>query len=737
MQIRSGRVFSMAMALLSSHSVLAEEPTQAGDQAAESVTTLEPISVTATPVQDESAYLVVDASVATKTDTPLMLTPMTVQVIPQAILTDLDVTGSDLRIPMSYVGVQNLGMQDSGDYLIFRGFLTTTTLWNGFRMEDATPSINYASGGVWMDNVDRLEVLKGPASVLYGRMEPGGAVDVVTRKPLDEFRGVVYAGAGSWSNYWAGADLGGAIDDDKTLLFRLNAAIETSDSWFKFGDDTRSEGIAPVLEWRITPQTVLSVEGQYRKFSGSSNAQQYMPIDPDNGQSTVVDPRYTLMPGNESRFEQGRTYVALDQRLNSDWSASLKYMHSDADNPEYRNVLAAGGSTFPLGPGATSLWVFEGKNQLTTDAMILDVTGHASLLGIKHTILLGADYYWKDFSQRSGADWMQTIDFLNPTPPAPVALTDTWRLKNDEYSFYAQDQMELPRNWFLLIGGRQQSIDERSVSDMPSMFSPPEDVTYKTNVFLPRAGVLWQASPRLSTYYYYTENVGSSNGLDASGSPIKPEKSRQNEVGVKSSWFDGRLNATGAAFNLTKYNIASADLANPGFNIAVGEVRSTGFELDLQGALTPAWNILANYTHARPYVVKGASGAAALQPQYIVKGQDLPFVSNDSFSAWTSYRFQREALAGLRIGGGFNWYSAPNPVDGASVDTDSYAVASVFAAYEVVLGGQKVGLQLNVNNLFDEEYLVYQADDVSYGGNTLAGNWGEPRQIRVTLRTEF
>lgn len=737
MQIRFSSLISVGVALMSAQFALAEEPTQEGGRTTEGVTTLSPISVTATPVADDTTYAAVNASVATKTDTPLMQTPMTVQVIPQSILKDLDVTGSDLRTPMSYVGVQNLGMQDSGDYLIFRGFLTTTTLWNGFRIEDATPSINYASGGVWMDNVDRLEVLKGPASVLYGRMEPGGAVDVVTKKPLADFRGVVYAGAGSWSNYWAGADLGGAIDDAKTLLFRLNAALETSDSWLQYGDNTRSEGIAPALEWRITPQTVLSIEGQYRKFNGSSNAQQYMPIDPDNGQSTVVEPKYTMMPGNESRFEQSRTYIALDQRFNAEWSASLKYMHSDADNPKYRNVLAAGGSSFPLGPGTTSLWVFEGNSQLTTDATILDVTGHASFLGIKHTLLLGADYYWKEFNQHSGADWAQTIDFLNPTPPAAVALTDTWRLKNHEYSFYAQDQMELPHDWYLLIGGRQQSIDERNVSDMPSMFAPPEDVTYKTNVFLPRAGLLWQAAPWLSTYYYYTENVGSSNGLDASGSPIKPEKSRQNEIGAKSAWFDGRLNAAAAAFNLTKYNIASADLANPGFNIGVGEVRSTGFELDLQGALTPAWNMLANYTRARPYVVKGASGAAALQPQYIVKGEDLPFVSNDSVSAWTTYRFHGEALAGLRIGGGINWYSAPNPVDGATVDTDSYTVASVFAAYDVVLGVQKVSLQLNVNNVFDEEYLVYQADDVSYGGNTLAGNWGEPRQFRVTLRTEF
>ncbi len=692
------------------------------------------VEVTGTAV---AGYAVQRMSTATKTDTPLLQTPMTVEVLPQQILKEQGQSSGSLPNALTYLGVQNLGMKDQGDYLIFRGFSSPTTLWNGFRIEDATPGVTYANGSVWMNNVEQLEVLKGPASILYGRTEPGGAVNVLTKKPLENFQGEVNTGVGSWSSRWLDVDLTGALNEDKTLLYRINIANEDSDSWYSHGPKSHSQGIAPALEWRISPQTKLSFEGQYRRFEGGTNAQQYIPIDPATNRPISVSRKDTMLPGNISEFRQDRSYVALDHQFNPDWSLSWKVMHNDANNPHYRNNLAAGGSIFPLGPGQTFLYVFEGQNRQKTDATMLDITGHFATSDIKHTVLLGADYYNKRFTQLSGADFAQATDYLDPDLPARVALTDTWSLRNREYSWYLQDQMELPGNWHLLLGGRQQSIRERNVSDMPSMFSGPQDVTYKKTVFLPRFGLLWQPAPWLSTYYSYAENMGSSNGLEASGSPIKPEWSKQHEVGIKSEWLNGRLLATFAVFNLTKFNVASADLANPGFNIGVGEVRSTGYELNIQGALTPAWSMLANYSHARPHVITGASGATALQPQTIVAGQDLPFVSNDTFALWTSYRLPGESLSGWTIGGGVNWASAPNPVDGATIKTRSYTVTSAFASYETRLAGKKATLQLNVNNLFDKKYLLYQNDDVSVGGNTLAGSWGTPRQIRMNMRVEF
>jgi iron complex outermembrane receptor protein len=640
---------------------------------------------------------------------------------------------------LAYLGVQTLGMKDSGDYLIFRGFTSPTTLWNGFRIEDATPSLSYANGGVWMDNVERLDVIKGPSSILYGRAEPGGAVNVLTKRPQADFRGEVNAGGGYWANRWLGLDVTGSFNEDKTVLGRINLAQEDSDSWYRYGPKYHSQGVAPALEWHISPQTTLSLEGQYRNVEGGTNAQQYIPIDPATGQPLAVDPSLTMMPGNISRYRQNRTYLALDHQFTPEWAVSLKYMRNDANNPYYRNNLAAGGSLFPLGPGQTFMWVFGGQNRQTTNATILDVTGHVEALGIKHTLLLGMDYYKKQFDQLSGADWAQTADYLNPALPTPVALTDTWSLRNRESAWYVQDQMELLRNWHLLLGGRQQSIYEHNISNMPSMFSPPQDVIYQKSVFLPRLGLLWQARPWLSTYYSYAENTGSSNGLAFTGTPIKPESSKQHELGIKSTWLDERLTANLALFELTKFNIASADPAHIGFNIGVGEVKSTGYELNLQGALTPAWNLLTNYSHARPYVVTGAAGAAALQPQSIVAGQLLPYVSNDTLSVWTSYKLLGETLAGWKVGGGANWASAPNMNAISAIPTHAYTVASAFASYETKLGGHKTTLQLNINNLFNKKYMTYQGDDVNggFGGNTLAGSWGTPRQVRLSVRSEF
>lgn len=703
-------------------------------QAASPVSEVTTLPVIEVVEKREAEYAISNTSVATKTDTPLLQTPMTVEVLPAQVLQEQGLTGAPLAAAAAYLGVQTLGMRDAGDYLIFRGFTSPTTLWNGFRIEDATPGINYANGGAWMNNVDRLEVLKGPASILYGRTEPGGAVNLVTRKPQAEFQGEMVADAGSWSGYGLGVDLTGPLNQDKSLLYRITLADDRGDSWFRHGADSRSLGIAPALEWRMSPRTTLSFEGQYRRHEGGANAQQYIPIDPGTGQALTLAPKDTLLPGNLSKYRQNRTAISLEHRFNDDWSLTWKAMHNDANNPYSRNVLAWN-FNFPIAGGAlmADLMVFENESRQITDATLFDLTGHVTALGIKHTLLFGMDYYRKRFDQTGGADFSQSTDYFNPSAPPPVAYTDFWNIKNREYALYFQDQMALPADWHLLIGGRYQTFNEHSVSNTPSLGGGLQDIPYETNVFLPRVGLLWQIQPDASVYYSYGENMGSSNGLDVTGSPIKPERSKQHELGLKATWLGGRLNGQMAVFSLTKYNVASDDPANPGFNIGVGEVRSTGYEAHLQGAITKRWNVLANYSYARPYVVVGASGAAALQPQTIVAGELLPYVSNQTFALWTSYKLPGQGLTGWTVGGGVNWASAANPANGTTIATKPYTISSAFATYETSLSGHKTQLQLNINNLFDKEYLTYQTDD----GVSLIGAWGAPRQVKLSMRMEF
>jgi len=665
---------------------------------------------------------------------------MTVEVIPNQILREQGIASQGLSQPLAYLGVQTGGWGPQGEILTFRGFQTSTTLWNGFRIEEATPTSFQVNGGVWMSNVDRLEVLKGPSSIFYGRAEPGGTVNVLTLKPQSEFRAELNPGVSSWNGRQLTFDITGPADADKTLLYRLVVAGEQQDSWYRWGPQYRSIGIAPGLEWRITPDTTISYEGQYRRMEGMSG-QPYVPIDLSTGRLVPVAPKNTLMPGNRAEFEQNRTLVSIDHKFDADWSASLRYMNNISVSP-YNGSNFPYYFNFPIVRKSLEAFLFTGFNstQQTTNAAMLDLKGRFDTYGLKHNLVAGADYYNTRFYQTAGYDFFQSTDYFNPSKPAPVPTTDFWNQKNKEFSVYAQDHVQLPWNFHLIFGGRFQSLNSQSVSDSPSLGLPYQATTYQTTAFLPRVALLWQFLPWASTYYSYSEGMGANAGMESNGRPLRPEMSRQHEIGLKGNFLDGRLSATAAVFALTKFNVASADPLNPNFNISVGEVRSTGFEFNLQGAITDIWNVLLNYSHARPYVVEGAQAGSVYTGPTIVTGQLLPYVSNNTFSVWTSVKAPWPQFAGWTVGGGVRWASAPNPADGSLIPTQPYTVAAAFASYETRIAGLKTTFQLNVDNIFNAKYMLSQGDIARQDpvfGNVLGGNWGPPRQFSFNLRMVF
>lgn len=695
------------------------------------------------------------AAVATKTDTPILQTPTKVEVLTPQALQDMGLTSQGLGQALATLGVAGLGMGDLGDVYTFRGFQTTTTLWNGFRIEDmGSNATNGVNGGVWMNNVERLELLRGASSVLYGRAEPGGAISILTKKPLDAFAGSAQVGFGSNRDRWITADLGGPLDGDKRVLARLNAGVEQSDSWYTYGPVYRSTGIAPALEFRLSPQTRLFFEGQFRNTKGGSD-QPYIPVDEASNRLIDVDPKLTLMPGTYSEFKQRRALLGVEHRFNGDWSLSWKYLYNHADSPQ-TIVNWAIGMYYPPGTPSGGIEYTQGltlnQSGQKAHATMLELTGKLATGAVKHTLLFGMDYYNSKTFQNAGQDcWCNNYPYFSPPPysytPGDLPIYQFWNLDGKDWSVYAQDQIQLPHDVHLLLGGRYQRQKESSVVIYPDFPDFNENLQYKRNLFLPRAAVLWQPMPTTSLYYSYSENGGPSQGLAYPGTPLKPEFSKQHEIGAKLDLLEGRLLAQAAVFELTKENIASGDPAHPGYNIGVGRVKSSGYELSVQGTLTPGWNILATYNYARPYVEVGSSGAAALQPQFITAGTVLPYVSQRSYTLLTSYRLPFQGLQGWRIGGGYNWFSAPTMNEESSVKTKAYGVASVFVAYDTQLAGRKLALQLNVDNLSDERYLQFQGDiganiqayrDFGYtGGNYVGGNWGAPRTVKLSLRTEF
>ncbi|MRR56661.1 MAG: TonB-dependent siderophore receptor [Deltaproteobacteria bacterium] len=700
----------------------------------EKATELSPIEIRSDG-EHRTAYHRPIASTATKTDTPLMETPFTVQVLPQQVLTDLG-QQQNLGGAMRLLGIPSWGFDSYGNSYTYRGFYSATTLWNGFRIEDGGAT---RQGTVWMDTVDRVELMRGPASILYGQVEPGGMVNVITKLPLEAFRGEARMGVGSWGNRWASVDLTGTLNENKTLLGRVVIADQKSGSYFSHSHDYHSTGIAPQLELRISPDTTLAFEGQYRNVDTETWHNSWYFVDPATGQTVSAPRKDSRLPDNYARYEQNRSLLRLDHRFNNDWSMSWKVLNDMTRKPHFYQQSADNADFTSLAPGVLNvgLTTLYQASRTATRATTLDVLGHFTTGTLKHTLLLGADIYDQNFQSKDGGDSSATTNIY-----APISLRTTdGNLSTQDrrkYSFYAQDQIELPSHWFVLGGLRYEHIRE-DYSDVTGV-SP----TIEKNVVTPRLGLLWRPQPWISAYYSYSENQGQSQGLEGPGKPLKPEFSKQHEAGVKTEWLDGRLSATASVFQLTKENIAAANPANPLYVIGVGKVESRGYELNVQGAVTDNLKLTANYSYAKPLVKVGGGGTGANGnwATTIATGELLMHVPLRNFSLWASYRMPWAPE--WTVGGGASWRSKETPANystnvytGQLVSADAYWLASMFARYETRVAGYKTQFQLNVDNLFNKEYSSYTDCIGGYGLNSCFHIFGDPRSAQLEMRVEF
>lgn len=697
------------------------------------------VARTDTDADAATAYRAPNTTTATKTDTPVMETPFTVQTLPSRALQDL---GQEQSIGEAarYLGLYDSGYSHYSTLLRYRGFASSATLWNGFRIEEITTTAGPGAGPVWMAPVDRLELMRGPASILYGQVEPGGVLNAVTRSARDEFATTVRLGAGAWGNYWGAAEVTGALTPQKNLLGRVIVEGQTSDSYFTYSPGYESVGVAPQLVWKITPRTTLSYEGQYRNVEAETWPKSYSYVRPVTGDRVSAPLQDTRWIDGRGRYEQRRTMLALNHRFDQNWSAALKVMHDRANNPYAYFPFSRSANFATEAPGvlqAVRIQTLNGTD-LKTDAAILDGVGHFSTGKVRHTLLVGADVYGQDFMNFSGFIVGLTMNVFNPSTRWQETSVNT-RQERDRLrmGLYLQDQMALPGNLHLLAGVRYDDIHEDfsqiAVTTQVRTTSPSIDV----NTVTPRVGVLWRPRRPLSLYYSYARNQGQTQGIEYPGTPLDPESSLQHEVGVKTEWRDGRLVATVSAFELTKRNIATND-PNPehvGFVLGVGEVRSRGVEVSVQGELADGWNAVANYAFAPPKVLVGASGPNAS----IVAGQRLPFVSNRVFSGWTSYTLP--SWSALTVGGGATWQSDANPSSSSfnvvtlePIFSRSFWLASAFARYNTAFAGRRIQFQLNVENLLDRRYSRESVCNGGLGRNDCFDFWGLPRSLQLEMR---
>lgn len=658
-------------------------------------------------------YYVPEASTATRTDTPLRDIPQAIQVVPEEVIEDQRaIRLNEVLRNVSGVTAGNTRANDTETFTV-RGFPDATILRDGIRQ--------FTFGGLQETaNLERVEVLKGPASVIYGATEPGGVINVQTKKPLSdpfyEFEGIV----GSYGFLEPRVDISGPLNADGTLLYRLNTLYRESDDFRDFDRNQERFFVAPVLAWSIGDQTNLTLELEVLE-----NIQPYDRglVAIGNGVADIPFDRIFHEPDDFLETDELRTGYQLEHEFNENWQFRNIFRYTNID--QFLRAAELESVNEDLGV------VNRSTREFDIDEEAYDFQGN--LIGefetgtVKHELLLGFDF------RRSSQDLDLKQAFAPPFAPPPISIFDPvygFSLPSSEdipvlfdgqsqlqqWGFYVQDLVSLSDNFKVLLSGRYDIADQDAVIRATDFFNASSP-TQSDDAFSPRVGLVYQPTEQLSVYASFSRSF-QPNDITFGGNLPEPERGTQYEIGAKAELLDGRLSATLALYDLTKTNVSVADPNNPGFSIALGEQENQGIELDIVGEILPGWNVIASYSHIDAEVTEGFSGIPA--------GGKPANVAENTASFWTTYEIGRGNLQGLGFGIGWFFVGERFGDFGNTFTLDDYVRTDAAIFYR----RNNWNAALNFKNLFDIEYI-----ESSIG--RLQINPGEPFTVVGSLSVEF
>ncbi|URD52258.1 TonB-dependent siderophore receptor [Chroococcidiopsis sp. CCNUC1] len=662
----------------------------------------EETEIVVTGEREVEGYNAPDASTATKTDTPLRDIPQSIQVIPRQVIEDQQVTEiSDALRNVSGV-TPRVDYGFSYTYNI-RGFSDSRTLRNGFRIEAPT---------IAPSGIERVEVLKGPASVLYGQVEPGGIINFVTKKPLSNPYYAVEFTAGSYNFYEPSIDFSGPLTADGKLLYRLNASYQNFGSFIDFVDG-EILSIAPVISYKIGDATTLTLEYEYLYSDRTYN--DGLPIDPVTFELPIS--RYLGEPGDRIDETTNNLILSFDHRFDDNISLRTAF---GASFSEGEDVACRVSEYDPETQEVSRFCVTDGSEYDDVYSWQTDLVAKFNTGSVQHQLLLGLELSQRNNGyenfEASGAN-INVFDpvYGEPIPPSDYSFKDDFT--SNAVGLYLQNQIALLPNLKLLIGGRFDFINFESEGYEQTVGEERIERSndFDDNAFSPRVGLVYQPIEPISLYASYSRSFVPNNTTTASGELIEPTRGTQYEAGIKAEL--GNLSATLAAYEITKTNILTTDPDNPDFSIGVGEVKSRGIEFDLGGEILPGWNLVAS---------------AFINDAFVTEDNNLPVddvLTNapaEGASLWTTYEIQRGNLQGLGFGVGVFYVGDREAELPNELVLPSYVRADASIFYK--RDNWRVGL--NFKNLFDTKY--YESSQ-----NTALIYPGAPFTVLGTVAVEF
>ena len=658
----------------------------------------------------------------TKTQTSLIDIPQSVSTVTKELIKDkMNFTVKDVADEVT--GMNNYSGYD--DYSI-RGFKAENAkMINGLRGYNTT----YTSP--MLVNVERVEVIKGPAAVLYGNCDPGGTINLVTKKPLTQTEGELTISAGTWNHYRAQGDVTGALNNSKTLLYRLNAGYDKTNS---FRDEyfAKSYEIAPSLSYIPNEKIQVNID-----FSLS-----HINTILDRGQPGFLnDVSLKSTPVNLSVSQPGDYLHEKDYASNLLFSYKMnKYISFNSGYLNYitqQNTAEHGVHSY-ITPDSVNLYFTKWDYHTITNTFTNYFTFKFNTGKLTHQLLTGYDYiasevdlnqnYFEDNNLGAGKGIAGTFSLKHPKflsePTSDYKLSDyKSEASNVEASIYhtqglyIQEQVEW-KKWRLLLGLREE-IYEAGGDDDDMADSTEED---EANVFLPRIGIVYKLKPDVSLYGTYNKGFDpfeASTSTQLFKEPFKPVLSELFEAGAKADFFKNKLSASVALYQLKLQNVAvnANDISNPNLYTQQGEDRSRGVETEVNGKIISNLDASVSYSHCIAKVVRSKTAAQ--------EGMLVENAPKDESNSWIKYTFQNGVFKGFAIAAGHRQVGVRNTLE-TGIVLPGYIVFNGGIRYEY----KHFNAAININNIFDKTYWIGAYNNVN--------KWvGMPLNVMMQITYDF
>ena len=731
-------------------------------QLSEELTALQEVEVIG---RKESSYKNTNSFIGTKTASALKEVPQSVGYVTKELILDQGATTVNEVVK----NISGVNQNSSYNDFSIRGFRATGNrnsgnLLNGMR----------AQTSLWkqssLANIERVEVIKGPASALFGNAAPGGVINRVTKKPLFENKNSITVGVGSWNTLKTYGDFTGPLNPKKTLLYRLNLGYEKTDS---FRDLQGSESIiaAPSFSYIPNEKTHINVDFVYQNFNGKIDRGQSVPAD-GNVYSTPIS--RSLSAANDFLKENTlNTTIALTHKFSDHISLNAIYLNSSYSEDMlehtqanlYYKQIGNGANAFRYAdPNKVMMTANQRKRYFANNSFNTYFNFNFNTGILKHKLLVGYDYFISE--QKAGSSSISAQGYLSkdktkvvntytttanvlagsvqtPTTNVPVfdlydpiagnAYKDIskyiWKQNTlnpyEEYSHgvYVQEQIDISIVK-LLVGLRQEWFTETLNKETT------KEISRQTSAFIPRVGLVVEASENINLYStwvkgFQPQGANIQSDPDRYGGPFDYMKSELYEVGLKTEWFNKRLSATLAVFKITQENSLeqSPKAGKADWRVPVDE-ESNGFELDIAGQILPNFSVVANYAYTDARIVK-------LKEEGSIKDLNVqrPSTPRHAANLWTKYIFENGSLKGLGAGIGVSYASERLGQVGRRATAASYPDYTLLNAvlyYKV----KDVQLQLNVNNVLNRTYWIS-------GYDNLRNFPGAPRNINASVTYRF